>query len=605
MATRKKIGSTVALTLVLCLALVATAAAKGELRLAIQPTTVLLGETVTARVQIEGKVAGRPQLTGLGGLTLIGQSEQSGVQFVQGALTVKREFVFSLRATKPGVYKVRAKAPLGGGKTARSRAVTLRVVEGATTPAIAPSGPGNTPPASGGKPYFIDTRVSNGKPYLGQMVLVEFHLYLREGIQPLGNLDILNAPEFVGFTNYELPKSNQLHFTPATVDGREYRVALVQRFAVFPNAVGELPLGKLAMRFRVMGGRGRQNGFMGLPMFRNGKAASVESDEAKVDVQPLPTAGKPADFSGAVGKVELTARLDSRRVGLGEPVALKLTASGHGTIETLRRPEIDLPPGLRVYSESDRSDVSPGADNVTGTKTFEIVLVADEPGDKEIAGIAVNYFDPEAGAYAKATTGPLSLTVRETGRGAAQTQLPIITRESVELRGRDLRYIHKDKDALRQARRPLSRARLFWVWVALWPLVATGVIVWQIRSGRLRADRGGYRSRRAMKEARTRLKATRGLVGDGVGFYTELHRVLLGFVADKFNAYAPGLELHEVIALLTENEVSAAQVEAFSELWREADAARFAGVPTDTDARLAALKRTRQLLADLAEELTS
>lgn len=612
MRTWKKTGSA-ALLVALLVALAwpgAAAAKKPSLTLVVRPATVPIGDQFQARVAVDGSLRRRPQLQGAEAFDILGTSVSKNVQFINGALTVQHEYVFTLRALKKGKFNLVAAARAPGGQV-QSAPVPVTVVGGRAMqpPAVGVPPAAPAPTDGGGEDYFIDARVNNARPIVGQLVIVEYHLYLAPGVEPVGDIDIVTLPDFVDFTSHELPKSNRLDFTEVSVGGRTYRAALVRRYAVFPTSAGDKALGTMALRFSVVGGNDQRRGndpfgFM-MPMFRDRQVAQAQSRPAKITVQPLPTEGRPLDFAGAVGQVKITAELDRDQAPAGEPITLRLTISGEGNIETIKRPKLNLPAGLRVYNETNHAEMAPNLDTITGTKTFEIILIGEAPGEFEIPALTLPYFDPAGGAYAEATTAARRVTITGEAVAASNGKIPVLTRETVELRGRDLRYIRPDRDTLRGGGAPWFAATLVWMLLGLWALLVGVVLALQVQRGRLLADRGVFRSRRAMKEARQRLAAARKLAaGEPAAFFAELHNAILGFVADKFDTAAAGLELHEAQALLRKAGIGEPVVERFARLWREADAARFGGGHADEAARHEAFAQARRLLAELGEELT-
>jgi hypothetical protein len=612
MRTWIKTGSALgAMALMLALASVAFAAPV-EIRLSVQPTVVPVDDVLHAQVEVTGQRNGRVSLKTGDGLEIVGTSSQSHVNFINGQLSVSRATVFTLRARRQGTFNVVAEMA-AAGKTLRSNAVTVTV--GRAAPAAPPPAP-NAPPAANrpdgaeGKMFFVQPVVKPTDPVLGRQVTVEYYLYVRDDVQ-LEDADLAHMPEFVGFTQHELPTASSLVFQPQTVNGAGYRVALLKRFALFPTSVGEQTIGSMGVRLQYAAAdtRRRHDGPFGgmFPLLlREREVIDLESPPVKIKVLPLPTAGQPPDFAGAVGRFAAKAEVDRADAPAGEPFTLKVTVSGEGNLDTIRRPKLALDNNLRVYSEKDRTEPTAGFDKFSGQKIFETILIAGAPGEYQIPAVRLPYFDPEAGEYREAVTSPLAVTITGEASATAPKQLTAISREAVELRGRDLRYIRRDRTALQSRREPLGAKP--WVWFALgaWPLIVAGVVVWQVRQGRLRADRRSYRSRRALKEARQRLRASRDLLRspEAAPFYTELHRAVLGFIADKLDAAAPGLERAELLSSLHDKGVREESLTLLDELWREADAVRFGGMAAEAAVRRASLQRADDLLAALGEELT-
>jgi hypothetical protein len=610
MRTWTRTGS---LALALLLAGVAAAAAQGvQLRLDVQPQAAQVGDRLEASVTFSGRGVGQPRLLGADAFEQRGVTSQNSVQFINGQLTVSRGYSFELIARREGRFTLTAEAT-GPGGTVRSNPAVVIVSGSRPAPPPAPPPTAAPPPApdrrAGGKSqrFFIQALVKPTNPVVGRQVTVEYYLYLRDDVNA-EKYELVGQPDFVGFTQRELTSSTRLTFMQDNVDGVSYQTALIKRFALFPTAAGDQTIGPLTLRIQYLRDdrrRSRDPFDMFPSLLRERDVAEVSSDPVVVDVQPLPAGGQPPDFAGDVGKYEIKAELDRAEAPLGEPFTLKLTVSGEGNLDTLRRPKLALDNDLRVYTDSERVEITPSVEKVLGKKVFETILISNASGEHEIPPIRLPYFDPDAREYRVATTAPLRIRITGDNAAGPAKQLNMVTRESVELRGRDLRYIRRDKPTVRLEQTALVAQPAFWAAFGVWPLLVAGLVLWRRRQGRLHADRRAYRSRRALKEARQRLRAAADLraKGEPAQYYAELHRAVIGFIADKLDAAAPGLDRLALAQSLQEKGVRDEPLALLDALWREADGVRFGGLPSDEPGRKAALDRAHRLLAELGEEL--
>jgi hypothetical protein len=84
---------------------------------------------------------------------------------------------------------------------------------------------------------------------------------------------------------------------------------------------------------------------------------------------------------------------------------------GTGNLKWIDRgPELKAP-GTKVYPPQIKSDLRPTADGLTGSRTWEFVLVPETTGRVEIPSLAFSYFDPAAARIVTTQTPPLSLQV--------------------------------------------------------------------------------------------------------------------------------------------------------------------------------------------------
>lgn len=610
MATKTgKIIILLVLALAWC-ALPADAAGKIEVTLQAGSPVVRVGEAVNLTVAVSGGGGKKPELAGLENFSVVASSSGRNVQIINGVITVAHTYTYRVVAQREGRNEITAFVKTRKGRV-KSNPVQLTVVgqSQAPPPAQAP-GAGRSARSREGAadPIFLRPVVKPKNPVVGSQVTIEYYLYIREGVRPK-KYQLSDLPEFTGFVAHELATSNTLSFVQENVGGVNYQVALVKRWALFPVAAGEATIGSLGMVLEVPRRSTRRNfgwdPFEDLDQFFSfGRPMEVQSEPMKIAVKPLPKQGRPENWQGAVGSYRLTANLDRTELPVGEPLELHLVVSGEGNVDSVRRPEIRLDEGVRIYSENEQSSMVPGADTVGGEKTFMVILIAAKPGEHVIGPIELPFYNIDEGRYQIAKTEELKFTA--TGEALdLQAQAPgVLSRESVELRGRDLRYIRADKDRLRMRRRPLVASPAVWIALGLWPLLVLGLVLYQVRAGRLRADRRTWRSRRAMTEAKRRLAKLKRMTEQALpaAFYTELHGALMNFLADKLDAAAPGLDRKELAELLRRQEVGEESIERLLALWSEADRVRFAGEQADQAARKESYQKVRDLLADLSRQ---
>ncbi len=121
-------------------------------------------------------------------------------------------------------------------------------------------------------------------------------------------------------------------------------------------------------------------------------------------VKPLPTEGRPDDFTGLIGPLTLSAELDRPRISAGEGVELRITAAGR-QVDLLKAPVLALSTGVQAYPKAD------GKAPDRGTRIFRFDLVPAAAGEVVVPAVTIPYFDPEAKVYRRAESHALTLTV--------------------------------------------------------------------------------------------------------------------------------------------------------------------------------------------------
>lgn len=155
---------------------------------------------------------------------------------------------------------------------------------------------------------------------------------------------------------------------------------------------------------------------------------SAADDSAKLEIRPLPETGKPAGFSGAVGRFAFGKSVIPPTWNTGEPQQIQAEVTGSGNFQLLSQPV--LLPGDNWKSYQGQSDFTPrDAASFSGSTAFRFNQVPRQPGRQEVH-LEFAYFDPETGEY-KIASSPVQ-SVEITGAAApdsaalaAETTIPV------------------------------------------------------------------------------------------------------------------------------------------------------------------------------------
>lgn len=133
--------------------------------------------------------------------------------------------------------------------------------------------------------------------------------------------------------------------------------------------------------------------------------AVVQGAPLVLDVVPLPAEGRPAGFINAVGSFTLAVQAEPRELEAGDTLKLVLSIEGQGNLAHLEPPRLDDLSGLHLLGKTEEQHGN--------TRTLSCELVPDSPRTREIPAIVLDYFDPDARAYRRASTQPIPLSVKE------------------------------------------------------------------------------------------------------------------------------------------------------------------------------------------------
>ena len=139
-----------------------------------------------------------------------------------------------------------------------------------------------------------------------------------------------------------------------------------------------------------------------------------------VSVKPLPEPGPP---NAVVGRYTLQAWLDRTTADTGDAVTLRIDAAGRGNVQDLR---IELPPlvGVRTLQPAIRDQQQFQDGKLSGTRSWEWILIAEAPGEHSVPPVELHFFDPDTGVYGTAATTALAFSSTGAARAAQPTIEP-------------------------------------------------------------------------------------------------------------------------------------------------------------------------------------
>jgi tetratricopeptide (TPR) repeat protein len=135
--------------------------------------------------------------------------------------------------------------------------------------------------------------------------------------------------------------------------------------------------------------------------------ASVEP----IDVLPIPKAGQPADYRGAVGQYQIATDATPTHVKSGDPINLVIGVSGTGPMELVQAPPLAELPELTAEFKVPNEPL-PGF--VKGDrKVFSTTIRPRKADVAEIPSIPFSYFDPAAKKFVTVHSKPVSIDVEQ------------------------------------------------------------------------------------------------------------------------------------------------------------------------------------------------
>ena len=424
-------------------------------------------------------------------------------------------------------------------------------------------------PSIGRDDVIIRAELSKRSAYVGEEVVLTYRLFTSV---PIVALELLEAPLLTGFwaENVELPEDQRPE--RRRLEGKDYSVLPIRQQVLFPTTAGKIEIGRAQFSVAV---QSRSRGPFDAFFMNVSKPIMREAGPLSLEVERLPTKGRPRDFSGAVGEYSLEAELNKEEVEAGDPVTLTLSVRGQGNLRTVEAPEFVVLSGVRHFDPSTSENLRASSTGFYGTKRWEFVLVPDAGGLQEIGPWSFGYFDPKQKRYLTASAGPLRLSVA----GAAITSGigPVAEwRGDVKLLGKDIHFLKEPPETLGVATSPYYRTVPFYLSLVLPILWNLGFVFHLRQKERERTHGHVFRSQRARGIAGDSLERAGQLAQEpSKDFYEEVARALYRYIGDKMAASPSGLTNESIDALLEERETPPGLRKEFLAVLGKCDEARF------------------------------
>ena len=528
-------------------------------------------------------------------------STSSSTSFVNGHRTssFSQTYTYTLMAQKAGTFTIAPATIKVDGENVQSNGVRIQVLpedeQSAEQQSNSASGPTATRSNSGAVQQseersnsdnlFVRTIASKTRVHEQEALMVTYKLYF-------ANVDVAQLtnntklPEFTGFLKQEL-EQGEIQTQLEHYNGRNYQTAVLYRTILYPQHSGDIKIDPAHFEavLRVQTRQQVRSIFDDFFGSYTNVTKMLTAPGVTIHVSALP-GGKPAGFSGGVGKFSLTPTISQTELQTNDAVTIKLDITGAGNMKLLKTPAIDWPEGFEPYDPKVTNNFNTTTAGVSGTKSIEYLAIPRSPGEYTIPSVKFSYFDIEDKVYKTLSTPEYTIHVR---RGAnespANGQEPVAVsythKEDIKQLGSDIRYI--DTKPLKQSKiadrqRLTANSQTIWLWYIVPLVIAILLLVVMRKQIKEAADINRVRYKRANKVAQKRLKAaaTALKANDKAKFYEEIERAAWTYLSDRLSIPTAELNKDNIASLLRQKGVSEARVDEVMQVLSTAEFARYA-----------------------------
>lgn len=508
-------------------------------------------------------------------------SSESSFQMVNGHTSSSSSitYTYTLYAAKSGVYNIPAAHARVGGKQISSRPAKVTVVgsaqgRGNNSPKMHEDD--NYPPhmkvagsAISGRDLFIKVSANKRKVYEQEPILLTYKVYTLVDLTQLEG----KMPELTGFHTQEIPLPQQKSFHIERVNGKPYRTVTWSQYVMYPQMTGKMEIPSITFKGIVV----QQNRSVDpFEAFFNGGSGYVEvkrnivAPSIKIDVLPLPH--KPANFSGGVGKFNISAQLNKNELKAGDPLSLRIVVGGIGNLKLIKQPVVNFPKDWDKYDPKVTDKTKLTSNGLEGNMIYDILAVPRNQGHYTIPPVELTYYDTSLNQYKTIKTQSFEIEVAK-GDGSRSS----VVDYSID-QPKDIKDIKKGEAELHSVDN-FFFGSVGYLMSLLIPFAAFVALLVIFRNRAIdNADLVKMKGKKANKIATKRLRQANKLMlaGKTNEFYDEVLRALWGYVGDKLNMPAEKLSRENISEKLQSHNVDDNTISKFLSAIDDCEMMRFA-----------------------------
>ena len=558
-----------------------------------------LGTSAKLTLDFQGNVdPGALELPRIDGFQVQYLGPSTKVTIINGNYSKTTSYTYNLFPLKVGTFQFPSLKIEIEGETYVSETIPIEVVDSQIQGGISASSQNEqelNQQVSLEDKIFLSMEIDKKQTYLHERIPVTIKLY----IQGLSVSDV-SYPEFekLGFSSDEFAKPKQYELTRK---GLRYEAVEFNTF-IYPSRIGKLTIGPASLQCNVLSRSEQKRGsrFGGFNSFFDDFFDTVEkhpialkSSEVSLDVLPFPETGKPANFSGAVGKYAFELDASPLDVKVGDPITIRMLLTGTGNLNAVTFPKFKENEKFKVYE--------PQMKEIDGVKVLEQVLIPKDETINQIPSVHFNYFDTSLGEYQNIVKEPIPIKVSPAdNQGALRIFAPQQTGKPVLLEkiGQDIVYIKEKPGKFQGIDYAFYKSTSVKVWIIFITAFFIFGLFYYLRNLRVSSDIAYARRLKAPKQARDALKEAQNLIKQEKSkeFYLAISKILQDYFGNKFHLSSQGLTVKELEKVLTKKEVKEQTLIWLKELFDLCDQACFASVKVNANAMKKSLEGVEKVI---------
>ncbi|RYJ53135.1 protein BatD [Flavobacterium petrolei] len=549
-----------AIVLLVC----STLSAQVQFEARVSKTTLGLNERlrIDFMMNVDGDNFVQPSFDGF--RIIAGPSQQVSQSWVNGRSSFEKAYSYFLTPNQKGTFIIKPAAIEYNGQIYKTAPVKI-IVTAATEQ---PRDPNDTQ-MSGDENLYLVADVSKTNPYINEPITVVYKLYF--GNIGISNLGESSKPKYNDFWSQNI-EIKQPVAEEGIFKGQNFRFIVLKKVVLYPQKSGRLKIEPLSLSVDVQLPTNRRDMFGRMMLTETTKRVSAGAKT--INVKPLPEAGKPDDFSGAVGDFDFKVTPSKTNLKHGESLDLVVSVTGKGNLKLFSLPKPVVPNALEMYDAVHSEDISTPLSGMAGKSSDSYAIIPQYRGNYPVKPMQFSYFDLSSGTYKTLRSPQIMINVLDgptpadsTATGRNKNKIAAVE-EFKTIKSKTNLATIDDED--------FFGSNLF-IGLLLLPFLLVPIIVlFKKKKEAMDGDISGNRIRMNNKLAKKYLSEAKKQINNKELFYIALEKAMHNFLKAKLHIETSEMSKDNIQELLLSRNAKPEAVNDFIALTENCEVARYA-----------------------------
>ena len=496
---------------------------------------------------------------------IAGPSQQVSQSWVNGRSSFEKIYSYFLLPNQKGALVIKQAAIEYNGQIYKTSPIKINV----TAATEQPRDPADPQISAEGNLYLV-ADVSKTNPYINEPITVVYKLYFNNiGIT---NSNEVNKPKYNDFWSQNI-EIKRFVAEEGMFKGEQFRFIVLKKIVLYPQKSGKLVIEPLALDIDVQLPSNRRDMFGRMIVTDGTKRVSAGSKT--INVKPLPEAGKPEDFSGAVGNFDFKVTPTKTDLKNGESLDLVVSVTGKGNLKLFSLPKPVAPNALEMYDAVHTEQVNTPLSGMAGKISDSYTIVPQFKGNYPIKPLKFTYFDLGSQTYKTLSSQEIMINVLDGPSPTDATVASGANKNKID-KVEQFKFIKSKSNLLTMNKKDFFGSNLFYGLFFFPFLMLPLIVLFKKKKEAIDGDITGNRIRMNNRLAKKYLSEAKKQINNKELFYIALEKAMHNFLKAKLHIETSEMSKDNIQELLLSRNANPDAVNDFIALTENCEIARYA-----------------------------